>query len=159
MPICSGEVFILRLWTAHWYIPPRSIWSVCTKCSTSILQWFSHMFEHKFGCLASTGIFVYTGLLILFVTGFFLLFKQNTLNCSISRKQKSFIFIKVTVLAIALPVQYVYCKNKIVILAFGYYSCMTIFTMQILWMQCWKLRNHAVITDTSLPQNVLHFLN
>ena len=46
--------------------------------------------------------------------------------------------------------------------AFGYYSCMTIFTMQILWMQCWKLRNHPVVTDTSPPQNVLqasHFLN
>ena len=55
-----------------------------------------------------------------------------------------------------------HCKNKIVTLAFGYYSCMTVFTMQIWWMQCWKLKTHAVVTDTSLPQNVLqppHCLN
>ena len=48
-----------------------------------------------------------------------------------------------------------HCKNKIVTLAFGYYSCMTVITMRILWMQCWKLKTHAVVTDTSLPQNVL----
>ena len=51
-----------------------------------------------------------------------------------------------------------HCKNKVVMLAvyFVYYNCVTIFTMQILWMQRWK-RIHAVRADTwinftSLPQ-------
>ena len=47
----------------------------------------------------------------------------------------------------------VYCQNKIVILAakhlVSYCSCVTILTMQFYG---WKLRIHAVVTDTSLPQ-------
>ena len=47
-----------------------------------------------------------------------------------------------------------YPQNKVIFT--GYYNCVTILTMQSLWMQCWE-RIHAVGADTwinftSLPQ-------
>ena len=111
--ICSGEVFILLLWTAidilHLEIsevyvrnaqPPY--YSASTTCSSMNLGiWLAVAFS-------------YTGLIILFVM--FLAIQTRHIKLQHfkdTKKVNIFIFITVTVLAIALPVQYVFDHTQL----------------------------------------------